>query len=84
MWSDFRSNEARNAYRQLLQKEKDKAHFEKTLLQKREEYANMNADGKKKLEPSILDLEKRIPQLNEEINKLIIETRKLEIQALKK
>jgi hypothetical protein len=84
MWSDFRSNEARNAYRQLLQKEKDKAHFEKTLNQKREEYSNTNAEGKKKLEPSILDLEKRIPQLNEEINKLIIETRKLEIQALKK
>jgi hypothetical protein len=83
MWSDFRSNEARNAYRQLLQKEKDKAHFEKTLLQKREEYANMNADGKKKLEPSILDLEKRIPQLNEEIIKLTIETRRLEIQELR-
>ena len=83
MWSDFRSNEARNTYRQLLQKEKDKAHFEKTLLQKREEYANMNADGKKKLEPSILDLEKRIPQLNEEIIKLTIETRRLEIQKLR-
>ena len=82
-WEDFRSKEAMETYRKVVQKEKDKAHFEKTLEMKREEYANSNADGKKKLEPSILDLEKRIPQLNEEIIKLIIETRNLEIQKLK-
>ena len=83
-WNDFCSKEAMETYRKVIQKEKDKAHFEKTLNQKREEYSSTNADGKKKLEPSILDLEKRIPQLNEEINKLIIETRKLEVQELKK
>ena len=82
-WEDFRSKEAMETYRKVVQKEKDKAHFEKTLEMKREEYANSNADGKKKLEPSILDLEKRIPQLKEEIIKLIIETRNLEIQKLK-
>ena len=82
-WEDFRSKEAMETYRKVVQKEKDKTHFEKTLEMKREEYANSNADGKKKLEPSILDLEKRIPQLNEEIIKLIIETRNLEIQKLK-
>ena len=82
-WEDFRSKEAMETYRKVVQKEKDKAHFEKTLEMKREEYVNSNADGKKKLEPSILDLEKRIPQLNEEIIKLIIETRNLEIQKLK-
>ena len=82
-WEDFRSKEAMETYRKVVQKEKDKAHFEKTLEMKREEYANSNTDGKKKLEPSILDLEKRIPQLNEEIIKLIIETRNLEIQKLK-
>ena len=83
-WNDFLSKEAKETYRKVVQKIKDKAHFEKTLNQKREEYSNTNADGKKKLEPSILDLEKRIPQLNDEINQLIIETRKLEIQELKK
>ncbi|MBR4923213.1 MAG: PD40 domain-containing protein [Bacteroidaceae bacterium] len=82
-WDDFRSKEAMETYRKVVQKIKDKAHFEKTLEMKREEYANSNAEGKKKLEPSILDLEKRIPQLNEEISKLIIETRNLEIQKLK-
>ena len=82
-WDDFRSKEAMETYRKVVQKIKDKAHFEKTLEMKREEYANSNADGKKKLEPSILDLEKRIPQLNEEIIKLIIDTRNLEIQKLK-
>ena len=83
-WNNFLSKEAKETYRKVVQKIKDKAHFEKTLNQKREEYSNTNADGKKKLEPSILDLEKRIPQLNDEINQLIIETRKLEIQELKK
>ena len=83
-WNNFLSKEAKETYRKVVQKIKDKAHFEKTLNQKREEYSNANADGKKKLEPSILDLEKRIPQLNDEINQLIIETRKLEIQELKK
>ena len=83
-WNDFRSKEAMETYRKVVQKIKDKAHFENTLNQKREEYSSTNADGKKKLEPSILDLEKRIPQLNDEINKLIIETRILEIQELKK
>ena len=83
-WNDFRSKEAMEIYRKVVQKIKDKAHFENTLNQKREEYSNTNADGKKKLEPSILDLEKRIPQLNDEITKLIIETRRLEIQELKK
>jgi len=82
-WSDFRSSEAMDTYRKVVQKIKDLAHFEKTLNQKREEYSNAKTDGKKKLEPSILDLEKRIPQLKEEIKKLTITTRNLEIQKLR-
>ena len=83
-WSDFRSKEAQNAYRQLLQKEKDLNQLQTSLEKKREEYASENGVGKKKLEPSILDLEKRIPQLIEETEKLTYEVRRLEIEKLRK
>ncbi len=80
---DFRSAEAQKNYRQLLQKQKDWEQLTQSLKQKREQYASENGLGKKKLEPSILDLEKRIPQLQEEIEKLAIETRRLEFQKVK-
>ena len=82
-WSNFRSKEAMEAYRQLLQKEKDLAHFKQTLQQKRVEYQNGNKENKKKLEPSILDLEKRILQLEAEIKKLETTARNLEVQKLR-
>ena len=83
-WSDFRSKEAQNAYRQLIQKEKDLNQLQANLAQKREEYISQNGLGKKKLEPSILDLEKRVPQLMEEVEKLTNEVRRLEIEKLRK
>ena len=83
-WSDFRSKEAQNVYRQLVQKEKDLNQLQSNLNKKREEYINENGLGKKKLEPSILDLEKRVPQLIEEIEKLTNEVRRLEIAGLKR
>jgi len=82
-WSHFQSKEAMESYRQLLQKEKDLAHFEKALLQKRMEFQNGNGENKKKLEPSILDLEKRIRQLKIEVQKLTTTTRNIEIQKLR-
>lgn len=82
--ADFQSKEAQNAYRQLMQKEKDLSQLKRTLELKRNEYSNENGLGKKKLEPSILDLEKRIPQLTKEIEKFRLEVRKLEIQKLTK
>ena len=83
-WSDFRSKEAQNVYRRLVQKEKDLKQLQTDLAKKREEYAATNGLGKKKLEPSILDLEKRIPQLMEEEERLIIEVRRLENEKLKR
>ena len=83
-WSDFQSKEAQNTYRQLMQKEKDLDQLQLTLIQKRELYVSENGLGKKKLEPSILDLEKRIPQLMEEVEKLTLEVRRLEIEKLRR
>lgn len=84
VWEDFRSKEAQNMYRQLVQKEKDLNQLQTNLAQKREQFATENGLGRKKLEPSILDLEKRIPQLVEEVEKLAIEVRRLEIAKLRR
>ena len=84
VWQDFRSKDAQNVYRQLLQKEKDLKQLQSQLEQKRDQYATTNVEGKKKLAPSILDLEKRIPQLMDEIEKLTLEVRRLEIEKLRK
>ena len=84
VWEDFRSKEAHNMYRQLVQKEKDLNQLQTNLAQKREQFATENGLGRKKLEPSILDLEKRIPQLVEEVEKLAIEVRRLEIAKLRR
>lgn len=81
-WGNFRSKEAQDVYRQLMQKEKDLNQLKQTLAQKRKEYESENGLGKKKLESSILDLEKRIPQLMEEVEKLTLETRRLENEKL--
>ena len=81
-WSDFHSKEAKNKYQELIQKEKDLSFLEYTLQTKRGEYASGNESERKELAPSILDLEKRIPQLMAEIEHLTKEVRKLEIETL--
>ena len=81
---NFKSKEAQTTYQQLIQKEQDLNLLQNNLLKKREEYANANESGKKKLEPSILDLEKRIPRLMKEVEILILEVRRLEIEELKR
>ena len=58
--------------------------LQQSLTKKREQFATENGLGQKKLEPSILDLEKRIPQLQEEVEKLTLEVRRLEIEKLRK
>lgn len=82
-WNNFRSKEAQELYRQLLQKEKDLEHFKLTLRQKRVEYESENESGKKKLAPSIIDIEKRIPQLKDEIEQLSEKVKNTEIQKLR-
>ena len=81
-WSDFHSKEAKNKYQELIQKEKDLSFLEYTLQTKRGEYASGNESERKELAPSILDLEKRIPQLMAEIEHLTKEVHKLEIETL--
>lgn len=81
---DFQSTEARNIYRQVLQKEKDLNQLTQNLQNKRMQYMSENGLGKKKLEPSILDLEQRIPQLQNDIEKSLLEVIRLENQKIRK
>ena len=81
---DFRSPEARKLYRQLTAKEEEVARMEASLLQMRDQYAQGNAQTKKRLSPSILDLEKKIPLMKEETEALAIRVRNLEIQKTKR
>lgn len=81
--TDFQSPEAQNAYRQYIQLEKDLNQLNESLNEKRNAYEKGNASQKKQLEPSILDLEKRVSQLYKELDKKILEVRKLETQKLR-
>ena len=67
-----------------MQKEKDFSFLSYTLQTKRDQYAGANVKERKELTPSILDLEKRIPQLMREIEQLTKEVRRLEIEKLRK
>jgi tetratricopeptide (TPR) repeat protein len=83
-WTDFHSKEAKNKYQELMQKEKDLSFLSYTLQNKRDQYAGANEKERKEITPSILDLEKRIPQLMREIEQLTKEVRRLEIEKLRK
>ena len=77
--SDFRSAKARQLYQQLVLKRSDLKKLSTELAAKRERYATENSLGKKKLGPSILELEKRVPQLVQEVKDLTLQVRNNEI-----
>lgn len=81
---DFRSPEAAKVYQELMTKETELNNAQSSLSFKRNQYASANEADKQKLAPSILDLEKRIPLMKEETERLSIEVRKLELQRIKK
>ena len=80
--SDFRSPRAKElftAYRQLEQGFRQQSE---TLAKARQNYANASAKEKQRLAPSILDLEKRVRALSEEVGQKAKQVRNTEIQAL--
>lgn len=81
--SDFRSDDARKKYQQFQQKEKDLDTLNESLAQIRANYASSNTQLKDKLTPGILDREKRVKELYEEIEKLTLDIRNTEIKKLK-
>ncbi|MCE2615338.1 tetratricopeptide repeat protein [Phocaeicola oris] len=75
--NQFRSDEARHLYQQIIQKQKDYAILSKELTDKRQQYA----EGNKQTSASILDMEKRVKQLHDEIEALTGQVRNTEIKT---
>ena len=66
--SDFQSPKAKQLFQSYRQLEKDYLQQEDKLDGLRQQYATANQQGKEKLAPAILDLEKRILQMNVELD----------------
>ena len=81
--SDFRSADARKKYQLLQQKEKDLDTMIDALDRVRAKYASGNQSIKSQLTPGILDQEKRVKELREEIARLTLDIRNTEIRKLK-
>ena len=81
--SDFHSDEARQLFNQFRQKEKDIESLEAMLIELRETYQQATSEAKSQMVPSILEKEKRVKELHNEINKLTEQIRNTEINALK-
>ena len=76
--SDFKSPKAKLLFQSYRQLEKDYLQQEDKLNGLRQQYASANQQGKEKLTPAILDLEKRILQMNEELDALGVSVRNAE------
>ncbi len=76
--SDFRSKEALDAFNTYRQLEKSYLERQNHLQEMRTAYSKAGQTRQQELTPGILDLEKRLDQLDEELHRLTLEIRRLE------
>lgn len=81
---DFRSAEARKQFQMLQQKEKDLESLIGQLDKKREAYAQAAESNRANMAPGMLDMEKRVEQLRQDIEELTNTVRNTEIRQLRK
>lgn len=81
--SDFKSPQALELFRKYQQKEKDYRIQENKLANQRHTYAQAGKNEKIKMGPSILDLEKRVQQMAQELDTQEINVRNTEKKYLK-
>lgn len=81
---DFRSAEARKQFQMLQQKEKDLESLIGQLDKKREAYAQAAESNRTNMAPGMLDMEKRVEQLRQDIEELTNTVRNTEIRQLRK
>lgn len=81
---DFRSAEARKQFQMLQQKEKDLESLIGQLDKKREAYAQAAESNRADMAPGMLDMEKRVEQLRQDIEELTNTVRNTEIRQLRK
>ena len=80
LMSDFKSAKAKSLFQRYQQMEKDYYQQEEKLNSLRQQYAGANQQGKEKMAPAILDLEKRVLQMSEELDTLEVNVRNAEKQ----
>lgn len=77
-YSDFKTTEGKELFLSYQQKLSDLKQQMQKLDTLRENYANSDANSKSQLTPSILDLEKRVAEMEYELDSLAIKIRSLE------
>lgn len=83
VWGDFKSAEAKKLFQHFLRLKKDYLVQEDKLEKMRLRYIQSGNEEKIQLSPSILDLEKRVLQMNIELDTLEVEVRNKEKVNLK-
>ena len=78
---DFTSTEAKKKYQVLVQVKNDKVQLNKELSVLRRKYSSTDNNQKNALQPEILDKERRVQQLEEQLTLLETEVRNLELSA---
>lgn len=81
--SDFQSPQAKDLFNKFRQQEKNLKQQLNKLERQRSSYSRAQPDDKAKLAPAILDLEKRIRSLSDEVERAAIKVRNTEKQTLK-
>ena len=81
--SDFRSPQAKAQFRNYLQLKESYNQQQNKLENIRIQYSRANQNERNKMAPAILDLEKRVLQLANEVDRTAIQVRKLEKQTIK-
>ncbi|MEG1660638.1 MAG: hypothetical protein RR304_08760 [Bacteroides sp.] len=81
--NDFRSASAKGQFRKYQQTEKSFQQQAAKLDGLREKYAQSSKEEKAQLTPAILDLEKRVEQMSQELDALATNIRKAEKQPVK-
>ena len=81
---DFKSVEARKAFKLMLQVESDKNNLLKDLERLRNNYITASSAQKKAMSPEILDKERRVLQLTEQLQSMEVEIRNMELTAIEK
>ncbi len=81
-WKDFKSPEARKEFRRHLQLNENLARQQNNLETLREKYINAGIEEKAKLSPAILDVEKRIETIYDDLYNTALKVREYEYKAL--
>lgn len=76
--NDFKSAKAKQLFQRYQQQEKDYRQQEAKLNSQRQGYAQANQQEKTKMTPALLDLEKRVQQMSEELDALEVNVRNAE------